>query len=766
MILQERKREGETMTFGFRARYVNDDFVFEDKSTGELIPAEDVVKRIYDYNERDKPYDEKTYQADWMAFVSLCLAAVVSYKVYCAQTLATENFVPSLSRTFMNSDEALHHLTCYPPVARLPDAWLIVLVEGYSHIRGREVVTIKKIKTIAAGTAGNDIPRVMRLKQVLGLSHFSYFALWCAIICNINRGFERACKVLQGNDAVRVPTLGIIQTLYNLVFENESKKGEKRAENWLLEVDSLENSLLFNFVSDYTLMRPVTLRPVAFSHIMGMHYSSRELLSCVVKLEPIKRTPLHLDSQLNEARVIYKSMASRGESRLCVLSGARGSGKKLTLQWLASVEGVTFILVDLDKLLLDKTHFSAILEELLFLALVEGRLICFCSTRSVSQMVGVADRLKGYNLGIFFLSESKRRGTTPNEFVTQYIDYPPLDLEVSPAFWETFASEYEFSLDINWVQIAARYSLSAGQIESAVRSAAEMAKSQNSLATEDIVSAVVLLEHTGRLGAIADRIDLVYTWDDLMLDELPKKMLRDACNRVKFRYTVEIEWGGRSAYGNGISILLYGPPGTGKTMSAQVVARELGLPLYRVNLAHIISKYIGETAKNINAVFEEAKNSNVILFFDEADALFAKRTDVKNSNDRHANSESSYLLQKIEDYSGISILATNLAHAFDEAFRRRINYMINIHMPKADQRLAIWTRCIPTNAPLADDVDLKLLANSLEFSGSVIRSAALQAAYFAAGDGSAIGMSHLVRAVRLELQKLGMNEPHFLSVVN
>jgi SpoVK/Ycf46/Vps4 family AAA+-type ATPase len=279
-----------------------------------------------------------------------------------------------------------------------------------------------------------------------------------------------------------------------------------------------------------------------------------------------------------------------------------------------------------------------------------------------------------------------------------------------------------------------------------------------------MISAAVLLENTGRLGAIADRVHVAYTWDPIWGMMYQKKMLMETCNRVKYRHIVEIQWGGKFAYGNGVSILLYGPPGTGKTMSAQVIAGELGLPLYRINLSQIVSKYIGETAKNINTVFNEAKSSNVILFFDEADSLFAKRTDVKNSNDRHANSDSSYLLQKIEEYSGISILATNLANSFDEAFRRRINYMINIHMPSASQRLEIWKKCLPPKAPLSDDVDLKLLADNLEFSGSVIRSAALQAAYFAAGENTSISMIHLARAVRLELWKLGMSEPYFLGI--
>jgi SpoVK/Ycf46/Vps4 family AAA+-type ATPase len=333
-------------------------------------------------------------------------------------------------------------------------------------------------------------------------------------------------------------------------------------------------------------------------------------------------------------------------------------------------------------------------------------------------------------------------------------------------FWQEFLAGCEVSPDIDEKRLAAKYKLSPGRIKSAILAAAEAVATQRGPITARALDEAILLGNTGRLSEIADLIPVSYGWEDLVLGEASSRMLRDVCNRLKYRHLVEGEWGfgDRRAYGNGISILLYGPPGTGKTMSAQVIAGELGLPIYRINLAQIISKYIGETAKNLDAVFTEAKSSNVILFFDEADALFSKRTDVKSSNDRHANSESSYLLQKIEEYSGISILATNLANNFDEAFRRRIGYMININMPGPEQRLKLWRSVIPQSAPLSPEVDLRILAEHLELSGSVIKSAALQAAYFAADCNSPLGMAHIARAVRQELIKLGKSEPHFLTL--
>jgi len=746
----------ETPIFRFMVVYKKDEcesgkFVFADESTGASISITELVNNIYPPEYSSTPYTDINYLQDWNSFISLCLTRVLFHKDYYLETLSKKNSIPNLPHIFMNSDEAKHHIRSYSsianasislPFSQLQKDWSTVLTEAYSYIQYRESATEKSQHT----------PRIMRLKQMLGLSNFSCFALHCTLACKFDRGFERVFKDLQGNETIPVPTFGIVQTLYALAFPEEN-------ENRFPDSNSLENRLLFSFIQDYSLMHPINLRSTTFSYIMGKSSISPELLSCIIALPNISKSPLHLDKQLQEASIAYNLMVSNKKSQLCILGGASGSGKKLTLQWLMKTEDAQFILIDLDKLILNKLHFNSILDELLFLAIVEGKSLCFATKESENHIQEIFDRLREYNLGIFILTESIQHDSTPDGYLAHYIDYSSLDLGKSFDFWQLFSKDYEYSPEIDWMQIAARYTLTAGKIEATLRHANHMAKIQNSLITENMISEVILRENTKRLSAIADRINLVYTWDDLMLDERRKGALIQACNRIKHRYTVEIEWGGRFAYGNGVSILLYGPPGTGKTMAAQVVAKDLGLPLYRIDLSRIVSKYVGETAKNINKIFEEAKNSNVILFFDEADALFAQRTEVKSSNDRHANSESSYLLQKIEDYSGVSILASNLSNTIDDAFRRRINYMINIHMPDEEQSLAIWKKCIPANAPISKDVSFEYLAKNTKFSGSVIKAAAVQAAYFAAEENLPISMKHFALAIFLEARKLGMSEP-------
>jgi SpoVK/Ycf46/Vps4 family AAA+-type ATPase len=220
---------------------------------------------------------------------------------------------------------------------------------------------------------------------------------------------------------------------------------------------------------------------------------------------------------------------------------------------------------------------------------------------------------------------------------------------------------------------------------------------------------------------------------------------------------VEQDWGfgGKMALGRGICALFAGPSGTGKTMAASVLARSLHLDLYRVDLAQTVSKYIGETEKNLDRVFRAAEAADAVLFFDEADALFGKRSEVKDAHDRYANLEVGYLLQKMEEYDGLAILATNLRQHIDEAFTRRLRCIVEFPFPDQDGRLRIWRTVFPSAAPLAEDVDLPALARQVRLAGGNIRNIALSAAFLAASDGAPIGQAHLLRAARSEYVKVG-----------
>jgi AAA+ superfamily predicted ATPase len=260
---------------------------------------------------------------------------------------------------------------------------------------------------------------------------------------------------------------------------------------------------------------------------------------------------------------------------------------------------------------------------------------------------------------------------------------------------------------------------------------------------------------SGRLDQLTRRIRPSRSWDDLVLAPDSMTLLHDLVVRYTKSELVYDDWGFRAVPSRGVVALFSGPSGTGKTLSAEVVAGELGLELFKLDLSSVVSKYIGETEKNLEQVFEAANAGNVVLFFDEADALFGKRSEVKDAHDRYANIEVSYLLQRLEAYDGLVILATNLEKNIDDAFLRRIQCRVEFTLPKPTQRRAIWERNIPPTAPVLGELDVDELARRFELSGGSIRNAAVHAAFLAAADDVPIDMAHVVRGVARELQKMG-----------
>ena len=307
--------------------------------------------------------------------------------------------------------------------------------------------------------------------------------------------------------------------------------------------------------------------------------------------------------------------------------------------------------------------------------------------------------------------------------------------------------------------LAARYDFRPGLLARAVRRAAAQDRAQQGprlLDFESLARACRVVGTAG-MGVIAQRLSLPYTRDDLVLSAELLAELDLASAWMLNRQRVFERWGfgRRIALGRGMTALFAGDPGTGKTMAAQVLARELGLDLFRVDLSRVMSKYIGETEKNLSQLFDEATASGAILFFDEADALFGKRSEVKDAHDRYANLEISYLLQRIEEHEGVSVLATNRMSDLDDAFTRRFHFILDFPMPRAPERRRIWEGMLPREAERDSGMALDLLANDYEMSGGEIRNSVLSAAFIASAEGAPIGMRHLKRGLHRELLKTG-----------
>ena len=358
---------------------------------------------------------------------------------------------------------------------------------------------------------------------------------------------------------------------------------------------------------------------------------------------------------------------------------------------------------------------------------------------------------------VFFFGTQAEPGQLTEEFPLIWLELKPLTGEKKYELWKRLATPF----DLNEAVIAAaadRYSFWTEEIEESLKCSMQIRyeRGEEAVTTECFLEACQnQLKHN--LSAWAQLIKTKFDWDDLILPDNQKQVLSEAINQVKYRKQVHETWGfaRKNPYGTGLSILFTGPPGTGKTMAAQVMAGTLKRELYKIQLPAIVSKYIGETEKNLRQIFKEGEKSQAVLFFDEADVLFSKRTEVKDSHDKYSNMEAAYMLQKMEEYEGIVVLATNFSQNIDEAFKRRLKFTLEFYLPDQHHRYILWQKSIPKELPLDSDVDLDFLAERFELSGSNIKNIMINAAFLAASQKKGVGMEHILRALENEYRKSG-----------
>lgn len=424
-----------------------------------------------------------------------------------------------------------------------------------------------------------------------------------------------------------------------------------------------------------------------------------------------------------------------------VLSGESGSGREYLAGQIAAEHRVS-LLMAADP---ERECSNRDINEVVMGAGLYGSLVC------VDVREGVCPRLiKELSWYLPMLIILKNEGQEIKEdigytLVTQRLEKP--DLETKLSILKGFLEEGEIPEGMKLETMASRR-LPMGEF-------IRYGKSIQAELKANVFEPEKTLYRSG--SAYLELLPSTRGFGELKLPEEQERQLRKICDMLASKESVMKKWGfeKKFSYGNGMSILFYGAPGTGKTMAAQVMANELEMPLYRVDLSMLTSKYIGETQKNIGKIFNEADQADCILLFDEADAMFARRSDVSDAQDRYSNGETAYLLQRMEQYTGVSILATNLLQNFDEAFRRRITYMVHFPLPDANLREKIWETIIPDEAAVSGDVDYRSLARLFELSGAAIKNAVLQGACLAMADGQAIGMGHLLCGIQNEYGKQG-----------
>ncbi len=512
--------------------------------------------------------------------------------------------------------------------------------------------------------------------------------------------------------------------------------------------DRITEFLLGSDRPDSSLLHPIPLIQVI---------SPKQQLKDLVIPDTISRSLQHI-STLN----------THSCSWFCLLWGADEAGKQDCAEAVAQAKGRSLLVLKLAAMLQADLPFQTLVrlafrEARLYRSLIylqDWQVLLSDQQKHPSALLFIEQAIAQFQELVFAGSESPWQPEPDAAYRFVQLELPLPDARMRQQLWQIHLQNRQVSSDINLSYLASAFRFSGKQIQQAIAHAETHAHlSQGPDYTLTLPDLLTGCHQTSsqHLISFARKITPKRTWQDLVLPKDTLAQLQELCQQVRHRAQVYTDWGfdQRLSLGKGVIALFTGDSGTGKTLSAEILAKELGLNLFQVDLSLVVSKYIGETEKNLSRVFSEAQSSNAILFFDEADALFGKRSEIKDAHDRYANIEINYLLQRVETYEGVIILTSNLSKNIDPAFVRRLHFSVEFPFPNEAYRLQIWKKMFPPQAPLSEEVDFEFLARKFKLAGGNIKNVALAAAFHAAENGGVIGMPQLILGMKREYQKLG-----------
>jgi hypothetical protein len=590
------------------------------------------------------------------------------------------------------------------------------------------------------GVAGDALPR--SVVERFGLSPFEADVVLIALAPEIDLRYERLFAYLNDDATRKRPIVDLVLTLLC------GTRAARLAQRSIFAAGAplLRHGLIRLGEESALLARSVRLDECVTRHILGDRSLDDELARAG-RLVDAPAIGLDLvaiaapDRAVVSAWLASAAMETRHDSRPLLLVGPRASGKRQAAEAIAAYLGAALLVARHDR--------APTMAARLRLQAALSRAVLYVEAPSEDELeVLTAPGPARIVLGL-------DRGAGIRGLAQARLEAPPL--EVRRARWREQLADHGLAIGAAAIErVAARFEIGIHQIDGAVEALARRAHAGESAPVEAGELLGAARSQCAPAPALAEEIVPRRGWTDIVLAPGALQQLRALCARVEHREQVLGAWGfgAKLANGLGTNALFAGPSGTGKTLAAEIIAAELGVPLFKVNLANLVSKYIGETEKNLQIIFEAAEESHAALFFDEADSLFGKRSAVRDSHDRYANLEISYLLQRMETYRGLAILATNLLQNLDEAFVRRLAFTIHFPLPGEKERERIWRNIWPSAAPLSGDVDAASLAAAHKLSGGAIRNAALAAAFLAQAEGR-IGRQHVELAVMREYQKLG-----------
>ena len=631
----------------------------------------------------------------------------------------------------------------------------IPIAQRLSSIEERAKLTIE---------SGIELP-FYELCNRLEFEPFTKFCFACGILSSTQTDYAGVFHIVNENGNLSSPTIeSAAKVFYGSAFSITAAFGDMSAclEQLMpvLPLKVQDNMPFSTVVSpdkriiDFLFGRNPLLLDENYNRFIYMLTDDKEL-------DPV---------MANQSRLDAMKISYGDGIRIFYYYGDDGSGRRFFVKHFCRENGLKSIAINCKKLFnydfqfVDKALWSVTRECILTKA-------CCCLTELTyrdeekEKFFGYMDmafsKLTGKGVLVFAMSKLfiDFREVTKSEFTD--LELPTPSTGERQACWDYFSKGFELADDVDLLEMATKFLFTAGKIHDAL----VKAKSLSNMDKEEKISRANLFkgcyaQMSSELSQKASRVEAKFGFEDIVMNESQRETILHAIEQMTYRKQVYESWdyNKKYPYGRGLTVLLFGAPGTGKSMMAQVIAHELNLELYRVDISKVVDKYVGETEKALSMIFREAKKCNVVLFFDECDTIFAKRSDDGGSNQSSNNNKTALLLQEMEAYDGVCVLATNYKHNIDPAFFRRMKYIVEFQFPNVDTREMLWKTTIPKGTPLADDVDIKFLAEKYEFAGGNIKNCILNAAFLAAADPESKGqvhMKHYLNAIKYEYVKVG-----------